>query len=139
VFLFAAATVPLAVAGATTSYWLISAALFLEGIAAGLVWVPAIGASYGELRIDEISHATTIVSVVTRIGASIGTAAAAIVLQHELASHARTATDLTAAYGITFWAVVCMGALPLVPYLLLLGVRQRSASRVETDLAIPGA
>jgi EmrB/QacA subfamily drug resistance transporter len=141
VLLFAIGTVPLAFAGPHTSYVLICAGALFEGFGGGVAWVPAIAAAYGGLRPEEISDGTPLVSVITRIGASVGTAAAAIVLQQTLVhlGRPRTAAHLSVAYDITFWVVIGMTAATLVPYSFLIGSRRRSRWQPEPELALPTA
>jgi EmrB/QacA subfamily drug resistance transporter len=112
--LFIVASAPLALSGRHTSFWVISAAMVVEGIGGGLAWVAATAASYAELRGTEIFDASPLVAVSTRIGACAGTATAAIVLQHEIAGG-----RLVAGYDTTFWLVVGLAVLPILPYLFL--------------------
>jgi EmrB/QacA subfamily drug resistance transporter len=117
------ATVPLGLASPTTSVWAIAGTRAVAGFACGLAWVPAVAASYAGLRSDEISDAAPLLTVTTRVGASIGAAAAAIILQLALTATGQSAaqTHLSAAYGTTFWLVVAISAVALVPYSILLG------------------
>jgi EmrB/QacA subfamily drug resistance transporter len=137
--LFGVATVPLALAGPTTGYVVICAAVLVQGIAGGLAWVPATAAAYADFGSDELTHATPLVSVMTRIGASIGTAAAAIVLQQALVASPWTPTHLVSAYRVAFWSVVGMSAVALVPYMVLVGAQSRRAWSPEPELALPAA
>jgi MFS family permease len=119
--LYVLATVPLALASPATGVWVIAAMRAVGGFASGLAWVPAVAASYAGLRSDEVSHAAPLLTVTTRVGASIGAAAAAVILQLALTATGQSLApaDLSAAYAATFWVVVAISAIALVPYLVL--------------------
>src|SRR5207245_4204827 len=57
VSLLALSTIPLAFIGAHTSYWAISAVLFVRGISIGLGFMPAMTAAFASMRPDQLSDA----------------------------------------------------------------------------------
>lgn len=111
-----------ALIGPHVSFIWICPVLLVSGIAGGLTWVPSIAMSYVGLRHDEISHASPLVAVMMRLGASFGTAAAAILLQLEL-GHRQAGEPLghvVSAFRASFeWeTLIAAGALLLVAGLL---------------------
>lgn len=100
---------------------LLGASLLLRGIGLAVVGIPAMAAAYQQLPPDAIPYATTIVNVVQRIGASLGTAVTAVILQQQLSN----APGIACAYANTFWWAVGF-ALLLLPCAVLLPVRQRT-------------
>ncbi len=86
----------------------------------------------------QVPRASTAVNIVQRVGGSIGTALVAVVLDHQIATRvhalagglsaastasplvlARVVQPLAAAFGATFWWVMAMTVVALVPALLL--------------------
>jgi predicted MFS family arabinose efflux permease len=109
VLAFSATTIAFARISPSTPYWLICSLLLAAGFAGGFAWVAATATGYLELAPDEISHASPLVTTVMRLGASFGTALAAIVLARELKGGAAVGsqTHLIAAYHSTFqWAAL---------------------------------
>ena len=78
----AAATVPFALSGASTSYWLLGAALVVRGLGMGAVMVPMMGAAYIGLDRVEVPHASILTRVAQQLGGSFGVAVLAVILQH---------------------------------------------------------
>jgi EmrB/QacA subfamily drug resistance transporter len=124
--------------GAHTSFVLLAGSLFVRGIGFGFVMMPAISAAYQTLAPPQVPRASTAVNIVQRIGGSIGTALVAVVLEHQIrvqvrglsgglsaastappAAVARVAQPLATAFGNTFWWVLVLTVLALVPALLL--------------------
>jgi hypothetical protein len=71
---FAATTFCYAHGALADARWLLAPLLLVAGIGAGLAWVPATAESYADLTREEISHASPMVAVMVRLGASFGTA-----------------------------------------------------------------
>ena len=93
-------------------------------------------------------RASTAINIVQRVGGSIGTALVAVVLEHQIrvqvhgisggltgastASRsvvARVAQPFASAFGNTFWWVVGMTVVALIPALLLVRAPARAAGR----------
>ena len=97
------ATVPFAMAAAYPSDAVLASALFLRGLGLGIAGVPALGAAYARLHQNAAPAATTLLSIAQRLGAAIGTAVLAIVLDHLLLR----GIEPVVAYGWTFtWSVL---------------------------------
>ena len=124
--------------GAHTSFALLAVSLFVRGIGFGFVMMPAISAAYQTLSRVEVPRASTAINIVQRVGGSIGTALVAVVLDHQivtqihglagglsgvstapLAERVRFVQPLASAFGHTFWWVVGMTVVALVPALLM--------------------
>ncbi len=124
--------------GAHTSFALLAVSLFVRGIGFGFVMMPAISAAYQTLSPPQVPRASTAINIVQRIGGSIGTALVAVVLEHQVASQvpglsgglsavesappaavARLAQPLSTAFGATFWWIMALTLVALVPAVLL--------------------
>ncbi len=124
--------------GAHTSFAFLAVSLFVRGIGFGFVMMPAISAAYQALAPPQVPRASTAINIVQRVGGSIGTALVAVVLQHQItvqvrgvhgglstvdaappAAVAKVAEPLATAFGNTFWWVLALTVLALVPALLL--------------------
>jgi EmrB/QacA subfamily drug resistance transporter len=115
--LAAAATVPFAFAGPHTSLWLLGAVLLIRGFGIGIVLVPPLSVAYQDVPLAGIPHATMNTRITQQVGASFGTAIAAVALQSLLAHGATSAFQgaFWWATGITVAALIPALALPAVP------------------------
>jgi EmrB/QacA subfamily drug resistance transporter len=122
----ALATVPLAFLTADTSYWLISAVLFVRGVGLGGGVMPLMAASFATLRRpSDIAHATPQLNVLQRVGGSVGTAILTVVLSSRLG----VAPDLdaaAAAFDHAYWWAVGASALAVLPALHLARLERRA-------------
>jgi len=124
--------------GAHTSFALLAGSLFLRGVGFGFVMMPAISAAYQTLAAPQVPRASTAINIVQRVGGSIGTALVAVVLEHQISVQvhglsggltgaatappsvvAKVAQPFASAFGHTFWWVVGMTTVALIPALLL--------------------
>ncbi len=124
--------------GAHTGYALLAISLFVRGIGFGFVMMPAMAAAYQTLSRNRVPRATTAINIVQRVGGSLGTALVAVVLEHQISvqvqgaapglsgvsgatpiERVRSAQPLSVAFGHTFWWVLGLTAVALVPALLL--------------------
>jgi MFS family permease len=114
-FLVAAlATVPFALAGTGTSLWWLGAVLLVRGVGVGTVLIPPMSVAYQDVPPAGIPHATMNTRIAQQLGASLGTAIVAVVLQSLLAQGATEAFRgaFWWAIGITLAAVIPAVALP---------------------------
>ena len=137
--------------GAHTSFAWLAVSLFIRGIGFGFVMMPAISAAYQTLAAPQVPRASTAINIVQRVGGSIGTALVAVVLEHQISVQvhgltggltgattapasvvAKVAQPFASAFGNTFWWVVGMTVVALVPALLL--VRVPTSARPVPDL-----
>jgi MFS family permease len=129
----AVATIPFTLLGPATSYWWLGASMVVRGIGIGLCMMPAMTAAYRAVPPSKISDGTVQLSVLSRLGGSVGTAIFTVVLQHELASGAGAG-----AFAVAFrWALgaAVLAALPAV----VLAVAESRASGTVGAAAAPSA
>jgi EmrB/QacA subfamily drug resistance transporter len=122
-------TIPFVLLGGGTSYWLIGLAMVLRGFGIGMSMMPSMTAAFTVLRPDEISHATPQLTVLQRVGGSIGTAILAVVLQGRIRSAggpSASADALAGAFGNAYVWVLGVTVVALVPTILLTMVERRA-------------
>ncbi len=125
VSLLALSTIPLAFIGAHTSYWAISAVLFVRGISIGLGFMPAMTAAFASMKPEQLSDATPQINVVMRLGSAIGVAVLAVVLQRASVG-VHTDAGLADAFAHTYWWAFGIALLSLIPCLMLLKAERPS-------------
>ena len=136
----AVATIPFVLVTAHTAYAMIGAAMLVRGVGIGLAMMPAMTAAFSVLTKEQVNDATPQLTVLQRVGGSLGTAIIAVVLQHNLTG-ARTAQAAAAGFGHTYWWVMGATIIALVPTLLLAQIERlnRRAERERQGLpADPG-
>ncbi len=107
--------------------------LLFAGFGAGLSWVPATAASYVGLARHEISHGSPLVTVTMRLGASFGTAIAAIVLQAELHTGRSRMVHVQAAYRASFHWEAALALVAALAYVYMCRVVARAPATAHTD------
>jgi EmrB/QacA subfamily drug resistance transporter len=132
-------TIPLTQVSFTSSYWLLSGALFVRGLGMGATMMPSMSAAMQTLTHAAVPRATTALNIVMRVGGAIGTALLAVVLQHQItaglpaasgrglgaaqnvpaAARAQVGPALADAFAHTFWWAIALTVLAFVPALLL--------------------
>jgi len=123
---------------ADTSYWLLSAELFLMGLGMGATMMPTFSGAMQTLRRAAIARASTTLNINQQVGASIGTAVLSVLLTHELTSRLpggggggvgatlppdvreRVAPLMAEAYGATFWYALALVVVAFVVAIVLL-------------------
>lgn len=133
----AGTTMAFAHMGPSTPPWVIWALLLVSGFGGGLAWVAGTAAGYVDLEPERISHAAPLVATVMRVGASFGTALAAIVLQRELdtGADAGSQAHIIAAYHSAFQFAVSAALLALAMFIALCRSQPDAAKRVRHDTA----
>jgi EmrB/QacA subfamily drug resistance transporter len=126
-------TIPFGLIGAHTPVAWLSIVMLLRGTGIGLGFMPAMTAAFASLDRSELSDATPQLNVLQRVGASIGTAVLAVILQRALVG-VHTLSGAAAAYGTAFWASAGLAALAIVPCLILVRA-ERAARRAPADRA----
>jgi len=121
-----AGTVPFALAGLHTSYWLLGAALVVRGAGLGTATIAVMAGAFTGLSREQVPHASSVTRIVQFVGGSFGAAVlVAVILDRQIAVHAAagaaSAAGLAAAFGDTFWWCVGFTVLALLPALLLSG------------------
>lgn len=123
-----AATIPFVLITATSPFTLIGAAMVVRGIGIGLSIMPAMTAAFSVLKREQINDASPQLTVLQRVGGSLGTAIIAVVLQGHV-QHAHTQAALAAGFGHTYWWVMGVTLVALVPTLLLTRIEGRERAR----------
>jgi peptidoglycan biosynthesis protein MviN/MurJ (putative lipid II flippase) len=132
------ATIPFTLIGAATPYVVIGAAMVVRGIGIGLSIMPSMTAAFSVLRREQINDASPTLTVLMRVGGSLGTAIIAVVLQGHL-SHAHTEVAQAASFAHTYWWVMAVSLIALVPTLLLVRVERRARADRQSASARPAA
>ena len=107
--------------------------LLCAGFGAGLSWVPATAASYVGLARHEISHGSPLVTVTMRLGASFGTAIAAIILEAQLRAGSAQPRNVAHAYGASFQWEAGLALLAALSYVYMCRVVRRAPAPAHTD------
>ena len=85
-------------------------------------------AAFSVLSREQVNDASPQLTVLQRVGGSLGTAIFAVVLQSQL-QHAHTAAAAAAGFGHTYWWVMGVTLLALIPTLLLARIERRDQDR----------
>ncbi len=134
--ILAAATIPFVLVTDTTPYATIGTAMIFRGIGIGLSIMPAMTAAFSVLPREKVNDASPQLTVLQRVGGSLGTAIFAVVLQSQTSS-AHTTAAAAAAFGHTYWWVMGVTLLALIPTLLLARTERRNKAATEISVAIP--
>jgi EmrB/QacA subfamily drug resistance transporter len=92
--------------------WLLTGSLVLRGFGMGLTMTQSMVAVYGSVERHQVPRASSAMNVLNRIGGSLGTAILVVVLQDGLR---HDPTHQAAAFGTTFWWVLGLSLLSLIP------------------------
>ncbi|MBO0693548.1 MAG: DHA2 family efflux MFS transporter permease subunit, partial [Acidimicrobiaceae bacterium] len=130
-------TIPFVAIGGHTSYVLLSFAMVVRGFGIGMSTMPAMTAAYRVLQPSQINDATPQLSVLQRIGGSIGTAILTVVLQHQLNRAGPSLSAAAAGFGTTFWWVLGATAVATAPTLLLRQLERRTAPPISAPAVEP--
>ena len=133
----ALATIPFVMVTATTAYTVIGAAMLLRGVGVGLAIMPAMTAAFSVLSREQVNDASPQLTVLQRVGGSLGTAIIAVVLEGQIRG-VHTASAAATGFGHTYWWVMGVTLLALVPTVLLAWIERRpkAVESVETPLAV---
>jgi EmrB/QacA subfamily drug resistance transporter len=138
ILIMAAATVPFAFVTNDSNQIFLAGTLFIRGIGLGLCMMPITAAAYFDLSHADIPSATTTLSILRQVGASVATALFAVVLQRQIVerTHAHGSSDsallsetvklppavakeVAAAFAHTFWWAVATILIAFIPTLFL--------------------
>jgi MFS family permease len=128
-------TLPFAMVGAHTSYWLLGAGLVFRGFGLGGSMMPAMAAAYSTLERHEVPRATPMLNVLQRVGGSLGVAIFTVILENGIEDRARHHTGPSGAFAHTYlWAVIA-GLVALAPAFVL----RREEARARRGATSSGA
>ena len=125
VIVSAVSTLPLAFVTAGTPVWEIEVSLLVRGLGIGLAMMPAMSAAYAVLRPEQIADATPQLTVVQRVGGSIGTAVLAVVLGTALTGASGPA-ETSAAFASAYWWAFGLSIVAVIPAIVLLRAERHS-------------
>jgi EmrB/QacA subfamily drug resistance transporter len=128
------ATIPFALIGSGTSYWLIGAAMVVRGFGIGMSMMPSWTAAFSVLGPHQINDATPQLTVLQRVGGSIGTALLTVLLQNHLDA-ARSPAAEASAFGSTYWWVMGMALAAVIPCFVLWQIERRTGADEHAALA----
>ncbi|MEC3952691.1 DHA2 family efflux MFS transporter permease subunit [Nocardia sp. CDC153] len=114
-----AATIPFMLLTDDTPYWLLGCAMVFRGLGIGLAAMPAMTAALRNLNPSQIIDATPQLTVMQRIGGSIGTAIFVVILQQHLGSAGNGSAAGGSAFASTFGWVLAASGVAVVPTLLM--------------------
>lgn len=112
----------------STPYWVLAVALFVLGLAMGMVGMPNMSIALKTLRAQDIARGSTSLTIIQQSAAAIGTATLSVILTQQIPDPTAPPAVLAQAYASTFaWALPVL-ALALVSALLL--PREEPAAKV---------
>ena len=117
------ATLPFVLIDASTSFWVLGAAMVVRGFGIGMSMMPAMTAAYATLRPEQVNDAAPQLNVLQRVGGSIGTAILTVVLQTGIT--ANTPDAIAASFAHTYWWVVGISVMALLPTIMLALIERR--------------
>ncbi|MHB8659562.1 MAG: DHA2 family efflux MFS transporter permease subunit [Solirubrobacteraceae bacterium] len=123
--ILAAATIPFVIVTSTTPFVVIGGAMAVRGIGVGLSIMPAMTAAFSVLSREQVNDASPQLTVLQRVGGSLGTAIIAVVLQGNIQG-ARTGAAMASGFGHTYWWVMGVTLIALAPTLLLARIERRA-------------
>jgi hypothetical protein len=125
---------------------LIGAALLVRGVGVGTAIMPAMTAAFSVLTREQVNDASPQLTVLQRVGGSLGTAIIAVVLQGKLTHAGPHATPgaTAVAFAHTYWWVLGVTVVALLPAVLLAVVERRAradagAPRPSSEMVLEAA
>lgn len=116
--------------GPDTSYWLLGAALFVQGLGMGMTMMPIMSSALATLSAKQVPDGSTLMNVVQQTAGSIGTAVISVILANNIKGAVQDPEGISGAFGTTFIVSVVLIALCLIPAFFL--PRKRIA-QAESD------
>jgi len=124
--LVALGTLAFAWAGPSTSEWLLGASLFVRGAGLAPVTIAVQAGAFRDIAPASVPDASSTTRIAQQVGGSLGSAVLALILSTALlARHAATAAGRGLAFDTAFWWAIGLGALALLPALLLPATRKK--------------
>jgi EmrB/QacA subfamily drug resistance transporter len=133
--ILAVATIPFVLITAGTPFGAIGAAMLVRGVGVGLAIMPAMTAAFSVLSREQVNDASPQLTVLQRVGGSLGTAVIAVVLEGHI-KHAHAPSTLASGFAHTYWWVMGVTVVALAPTLLLARIERR-ARHAPTAAVLP--
>ncbi len=121
-----------------TPYPLIIGISVVRGIGFGAIGLPLFAVAFSMLD-DHVRDVSAQLNIVQRVGGSIGTAVATVILQQALTHHAQTPGGAAAAFRHTYWWLFFVGIFALAPAFWLLLVERRTRDHNPDSRSATGA
>jgi EmrB/QacA subfamily drug resistance transporter len=135
--ILAAATLPFVLVTAGTPFAVIGGSMLIRGVGVGLAIMPAMTAAFSVLSPEQVNDASPQLTVLQRVGGSLGTAIIAVVLQGHI-DHVHTQAGLASGFGQTYWWVLGVTLMALAPTLLLTRIERRARRQQSPGLMRAG-
>jgi EmrB/QacA subfamily drug resistance transporter len=108
-----------------TSYLTIIGLSVIRGIGFGAIGLPLFAVAFSMIDEDNIRDGSAQLNIVQRIGGSVGTAVATVILNQALLKHADNPAGAALAFQHTYWWLFVVGAVALGPAIWLLITERR--------------
>jgi EmrB/QacA subfamily drug resistance transporter len=152
------ATIPFAFVDENTPYGVLAGLLVVRGVGLGSTMMPTMAAAFATLSREAVPRATSILNVARQLGASLGTAVLAVVLQGQIkdalpgaaagggdgslqrlpeGAREQLAAPLASAFAHTFWWAVAFSVIAFVPATVLMRATRRSPPTAPEPPAAP--
>ena len=131
--ILAVATIPFVLVTASTPFLVIGIAMLVRGVGVGLAIMPAMTAAFSVLTREQVNDASPQLTVLQRVGGSLGTAIIAVVLQGHI-EHVRTQAAVASGFAHTYWWVMGVTLVALAPTLLLTRIERRARQQRSPGL-----
>jgi MFS family permease len=115
-----------------TPYLLIIGLSVIRGAGFGAIGLPLFAVAFSMIDQDHIRDGSAQINIVQRLGGSMGTAVATVILSQALLNHAHNAAGEAAAFRHTYWWLFIVGVVALPPAIWLLITERR-------DREVPGS
>ncbi|MBA4023530.1 MAG: methyl viologen resistance protein SmvA [Gordonia sp.] len=115
--------------GPDTSFWLLSVALFIQGLGMGMTMMPIMSAALATLSDKQVPDGSTLMNVVQQAAGSVGTAIISVILVNNLRG-ADNVTAMADGFGKTFIVTTVLIALCIIPAFFL---PRKAIARSTTD------
>jgi hypothetical protein len=91
----------------------------------GAIGLPLFAVAFSMIDEDNVRDGSAQLNIVQRIGGSVGTAVATVILSQALLKHADSPAGRAAAFRHTYWWLFVVGAVALGPAIWLLLIERR--------------
>jgi EmrB/QacA subfamily drug resistance transporter len=112
-----------------TSYLLTIVVNVVRGIGFGALGMPLFAVAFAAVGEQHTRDVSAQMNIVQRVGGSLGTAVATVVLQQALSHQAHTPAGASIAFQHTYWWLIAISAFAIVPAAQLLIVERRTGLR----------
>jgi EmrB/QacA subfamily drug resistance transporter len=119
-----------------TSYVLIVFFNVLRGVGFGAVGIPLFAVAFSSVGPAHVQDASVQLNIVQRVGSSLGTAIATVVLQQALSRHANTPAGKALAFQHTFWWLTGISLVALIPATWLWHIERQPGLRKQASVTV---